>query len=89
MKRWICRGLLFAGGLVLSILMASLATTGLRESKTPAEAAPASGKFIQTRDARLYVRQDGPVDGRHNLLIHFRVNSRPTQDAEIPTDNVP
>jgi len=70
MKRWICRGLLFAAGLVLSILLVSLATTALRESKTPAEAAPASGKFIQTRDARLYVREEGPVDGRHILLIH-------------------
>ena len=41
-----------------------------RESRTIAEAAPRGGKLIQSRDAQLYVQEQGAPSGSNVVLIH-------------------
>lgn len=42
----------------------------LREGRMPSEIAPASGRFIQVSDARIFLQEQGPVDGIPVMLIH-------------------
>ncbi len=63
---------IFAGLFILiSVLMSTcFILMTFRESATPQEAAPAEGRFVQTRDASIFVREHGPETGPKILLIH-------------------
>ncbi|HJQ39229.1 MAG TPA: alpha/beta fold hydrolase [Thermoanaerobaculia bacterium] len=41
-----------------------------RETQTAAEAAPRSGRFVQTGDVRIFVQEAGPADAPAVLLVH-------------------
>lgn len=56
--------------LPLLLLMISVAATRMREDKTPEQAAPPAGRFIQTRDAKVFISQQGPVHGPSIVLLH-------------------
>lgn len=71
MRRRIILGfLLTLPVLVAAILLVSLLATGLRENRDPEHAAPPRGQFIQTRDAKVFVSQQGPAAGPRVVLIH-------------------
>lgn len=55
--------------LVIGLLLFRL-EAGMRESRQRAEAAPASGRFVQAGDLELFVQEMGPVAGPKVLLIH-------------------
>lgn len=63
---------------LLVILLATLALVltffslqaALRETKTRAEAAPATGRFVQAGDVELFIQELGPKDGPAVLFIH-------------------
>lgn len=59
--------LLLAGALVLVFFSVQ---ANLRESQTRAEAAPATGRFVQAGDVELFIQELGPKAGPAVLFIH-------------------
>ena len=69
-RRLFQRLLLLLPALLLLVLILSAAATRLRENQEPAQAAPHTGRFVQTRDAKVFVSQQGPGQGPSVLLLH-------------------
>jgi pimeloyl-ACP methyl ester carboxylesterase len=72
--RWIARAAAVVVSLAIVapgvILGAFRAMAWHRETRTRAEAAPASGHFVRAADVELFVQEAGPPDGPPVLLIH-------------------
>lgn len=64
----IIAGMLLA--LIVLVLVGFRAAAALRESRTPAQAAPATGKFARAGGLEIYYQESGPIDGPVVLLIH-------------------
>lgn len=60
----------YAFGVLVFLSAVSFLCMVLRESKTIEEVAPEQGMFITTRDAKVFVREEGPAKGQKILLIH-------------------
>ncbi len=56
--------------LIVVLISTCFALMTFRERSTPQETAPSEGRFVQTRDAALFVREHGPETGPKILLIH-------------------
>src|SRR5579872_4785509 len=70
MKRRIVKGLLLLPALAILVLFLSAAATVIRENKDPEQAAPHGGRFVATRDAKVFCTRQGAENGTSVLLIH-------------------
>jgi hypothetical protein len=55
---------------VVSILMLFRVAAVFREAKTPAAAAPSTGRFVHAEDVDIFIQEAGPSTGPAVLLIH-------------------
>lgn len=55
---------------IIGILVFFSVQAWLRETKTPAEVAPATGRFVQAGDVELFVQEMGPSTGPAVVFIH-------------------
>lgn len=73
MKKWLSRIVKVLGTLLLALLVVIAlfwVRAKLHESHTRADAAPATGRFIQADDVELFIQESGPPDGPPIVLIH-------------------
>src|ERR1700753_2810608 len=74
MIRRIVKGMVWAAvglGTLLCLVLGFFTWQGrVRESQTPNDAAPRTGRFVQAGDTAIFVQEAGPVSGRPVLLIH-------------------
>ena len=67
---WFLR-VIFAGVIGVAILLLAFrGAAALRESQTPASAAPQTGRFVRAADIDMFVQEAGPPDGIPVVLIH-------------------
>ncbi len=69
MKRRAAKILIFFILAIFAAAAISLAAMTMRESRT-AEAVAPPGRFMKTRDAQVFVMQEGSKEGQHVVLIH-------------------
>jgi pimeloyl-ACP methyl ester carboxylesterase len=62
-------GIIFVAAICV-VLAVFYALALRRETKTPREIAPPSGRFVQTQDAQVYLQEAGPATGPAVVLIH-------------------
>ena len=56
--------------LMLVMLLGLRLAAVVRETKTADQAAPASGRFVATKQGRIFVTETGPPDGMPIVLVH-------------------
>lgn len=62
--------LLIPAVLVVAVLAGFRLATAVRESKTGAEAAPATGRFVTAAGLELFIQESGPAEGPAVFLVH-------------------
>src|SRR5437868_4796453 len=67
---WFLRVIFAAVIGVAILLLAFRGAAALRESQTPASAAPQTGRFVRAADIDMFVQEAGPPDGIPVVLIH-------------------
>lgn len=68
--RWIARIIVALLCIVAGILVAFRLEASRRETKTRAEAAPNTGRFVGAAGTEIFVQEDGPMSGPAVLLVH-------------------
>lgn len=70
LRRWLLRLLLVPLGVVLLLFTGCWIASQSRESKSRAEAAGGSGRFLRAADVELHIQEAGPADGPTVVMIH-------------------
>lgn len=68
--RWLGLGLLLIIALPICVVLGFRANASLRETRTAAELAPKTGRFVATPSGRIFVQEAGPETGPPVLLVH-------------------
>lgn len=70
LARWSAWSLLVVILLLLTVTSSFWAYAAVRQTHAAEDVAPASGRYVQGGDVRIFVQENGPQDGPPVLLIH-------------------
>jgi len=68
--RFLLGFVLWSAALLATALAIATATTTLRETMRPQDAAPKTGHFVTAADAQIFVQEQGPADGPAVIFVH-------------------